>query len=486
MKKILISCVAIVLLFHQARSQSPNLVWSNPIEVADASTYGASWPRIVLADGDVPVVMWGRPSSGRVFVSRLNGGSFTTPLNIVPGGVDAFIQNWAGPDLASAGDSVFVTFKAEPTTTGRVYVVRSLDGGLTFGDTVRADYIGSDISDFPAIEVGPGGNPVVAFMRSGPGFVDPEYEVARSTDGGGTFLPPVPGSNSAPGEVCDCCPTSIEVRGDLQLLPFRNNNGNIRETWMAVSTNAGLSYDTVYRMDTTAWMLNACPSQGPDVTVAGDTIVSVWMSAASGNSQVWATAMDLNTMTVAWQKKLDSGASGAQTRPRIVATGDTLGAIWEDTRNGNPDCYFVASIRGPSGLLVGGVNAVDPDSARQDNPDLAYANGVFHIVYRDPAHARLVYRTATIDGLLDREKGIAAENFKVFPNPSTGHFSLDIPASLVEGALFRLYDLQGRLLLEKETEGRVTPIDAQDLKPGIYLGRLQSGGQTMQQKVIIY
>lgn len=485
MKQLLLFPLAVVLFFNTSFSQNPNLIWSTPIEVATGSLFGTSWPRIVLTENDVPVIMWGQPNTRSVFVSRLNSGSFTNPVRVVPQGMNAFIANWAGPDMAASGDSVFVTFKAEPIQSGKVFIVRSTDGGLNFSDTIRVDDIGSDISDFPSIELAPGGNPVVTFMHSGPTFSDPAWEVTRSQDGGNTFSPAIQASGSTPGEACDCCPTTVELSGNLEMVPFRNNDNNIRENYVAVSTNGGISYDTVYQIDTTAWFIPACPSQGPDAAFAGDTAVTIFTSAGSGTSLVYATAMDVNTWSMAWQKRIALSSSATQERPRIIAKGDTLAAMWEDYRNGDSDVYFVASVRGPSGLLTGAVNAGDPTAGRQENPDMAYANNVFHIVYRDAANVRLLYRTATMDGTVAVEEKIPA-SFKVYPNPSQGSFALEIPKPFTGSSQFSLLDLQGRTVLQKQVSQGEAIVLTEKVNAGIYFGQLENQGTVLQQKIILY
>ena len=131
------------------------------------------------------MVMWGKSNNLGVYVSTLNGTAFSSPLKVTPNGVNAFVQSWAGPGMDVLGDNVFVSFKSQPENAGFVYVVKSSDGGKTFGDTVRVS--NNNWSRFPEVAVLPNGNPVVTFMDFDPNFKDPRYVVSVSKDGGKSF-----------------------------------------------------------------------------------------------------------------------------------------------------------------------------------------------------------------------------------------------------------------------------------------------------------
>ena len=60
------------------------------------------------------------------------------------------------------------------------------------------------------------------------------------------------------------------------------------------------------------------------------------------------------------------------------------------------DCYFSWSVDGPSSLLNSGIPAVDPISGAQQNPDIIFNNGVFHIVYREVGLGNVIYRTGKL------------------------------------------------------------------------------------------
>jgi hypothetical protein len=483
MKNILLasfSCLLSLSLFAQA----PSLVWSNPVTVTTGSQWGNSWPRIALTDNSVPVVMWGSTANKEIFVSRMNGGSFSTPVPIVPSSMDAFVGNWAGPDIGTSGDTVFVAFKQSPETTGGTYIRRSLDGGQTFSDTVSIGSFGTDVTRFPAIEVESGGNPIVAFMRFDSNFADPRYEVARSSDGGQTFDLAVEGSNSSPGEICDCCPTDIFSSGSTVLLPFRNNILNIRDTWMAISTNAALSFDTVIQMDNSNWGINGCPSQGPDVTLVGDTAVCVWMTESFGDGQAWISTLDMNTYVMSSSQQIAS-VTGQQQRPRIVSSNNTVGMVWEDQRSGDFDAYIAFSTTGPSGLLSNVENVIDATSGDQTNPDITFADGVFHIIWRDVNSNSVMYRTATVINPLSITQQNPIDALQVYPNPSTSNITVELPVDATQGTVVTLINSSGRVVLVEPVSQAKFKLETEVFAAGVYILEIATEQGLLRHKVIL-
>ncbi|MCH8332130.1 MAG: hypothetical protein IH946_12295, partial [Bacteroidetes bacterium] len=144
------------------------LDWSDPMEVTDTTTFDNSRPRVAVTSSGVPVVIWGSKNFDILYVSRMDGSDFSDPMELNPTGEDIFTGDWAGPEIAAQGDTVFVTFKLKPEDNWGVYIKRSVDGGVTWDDTVRVENIDSDMTRFPTINVLPGGNPVVAFMKLDP------------------------------------------------------------------------------------------------------------------------------------------------------------------------------------------------------------------------------------------------------------------------------------------------------------------------------
>ena len=110
----------------------PIISWEEEIFVTQTNQFGNTRPRICLTAQDIPLVIFGKASSGLLYSARLNGSLFNTPLPLLPDNMTSYLTAWTGPDVASNGDTVIVVFKAQPIDFGKVYSLRSLDGGLTF------------------------------------------------------------------------------------------------------------------------------------------------------------------------------------------------------------------------------------------------------------------------------------------------------------------------------------------------------------------
>ncbi len=464
------------------------LTWSPAINVAGGTVYGTSWPRIALTANDIPVVSWGNKNTKKLYVSRLNGAAFTTPVKVTPGNSEGFVADWAGPDIGAWGDSVFCAYKSSPETPGYNYIVRSTDGGMTFSDSIRADNFAPDRSRFPAVDVLPGGNPVISFMRFDSTWSAPEYEVMQSMDGGQTFQQPVPASNAAPGEVCDCCPADIRIYGNTWLLPFRNNDVNIRDSWTAISNNSGNSFDTIARMDTSNWNIAMCPSQAADAAMKGDSLISVWTTAASGAYKVWLSAMDTSSLILAIHQPIDTSVNATQRKARMVARGDTMGLVWEDNRTNDYDIYLawnIGSIRGLSGIPE---LAVETQAGMQQNPDVIFRNGVFHIVFHDMGTNQVVYRSATITSPAGNTGDDLFQNAQIIPNPASDRMTIRFGGKWNESIAIRIQDLQGRIMSGQFVNpvggSSEIELDIAGLPSSVYVVELASGNDVLRRKLV--
>src|ERR1017187_2880839 len=112
--KTLTFVFAALLLNCSAYSQS-GLTWSSAVSVAN-SNLGNYHPRISSGNNGDAYIIWGNGNDSRVFFSKWSGTSFSTPKAISPTSIAA--ATWMGPDLASKGDTVYVTFKKTPENLG--------------------------------------------------------------------------------------------------------------------------------------------------------------------------------------------------------------------------------------------------------------------------------------------------------------------------------------------------------------------------------
>ncbi|MBL4577120.1 MAG: hypothetical protein JKX74_01530, partial [Flavobacteriales bacterium] len=339
----LILCCAVT--FGQAQT------WSIQYDVSGQG-FNNIRPRVALTTNNAPVVLWGDDANNIVYTASWNGNGFDPPVRVHSMATDAFTSYWAGPEIAASGDTVFIGLKIMPEDLHGVYSVRSIDGGQTCDDTVRIDDSMDSLTRFPTVAIATGGNPVFAYMKFDMNWMDPQYHVANSSDGGLTFNNDVNGSAQAPGEVCDCCPADLQIQGDRQVLSFRNNENNLRESWAAISNDGGATFPSAKRTDSTGWVIFSCPSVGPDAVLDGDVLTSVYMSAGSGSTKVYVSESNTTSFDIDFQSRLDNWdtVTAFSNYPRIAGDGDVIATVWQNAFFGNLNVYFAWSGAGAAGL----------------------------------------------------------------------------------------------------------------------------------------
>jgi hypothetical protein len=477
------STLSLLALLLGATTHAQQLPWSAPIEVSNSGSYGFTRPRITVCN-DVPVAVWGNSSTNKIYASRVVSGSFTTPVQVTPGDFQAFVFDWTAQEVDAAGDTLFVLFSDVNST--HAYVVRSLDGGQTFGDTARVDNMGTDVPRFPSVRVLPGGNPAVMYMRFDSNFDNPRYSVTRSTDGGATFQPDVNATTVVPGEPCDCCPGSLTSHGNRMAVLYRNNDGNIRDSWASLSLNGGASFDNGVRMDSSNWMLMSCPSSGPSGYIYGDTLVTTFMN-GNGGAKVYVSALDLNTMQPTSRKNVTL-TTGQQNYPRIAGVSDTLGVVWQQKLGTPIKIVFTASFNGING--VGNVlDTLSKNlSGNQSDPDIAYGGHKLHVVFTDEAGK--VYYTAA---------DLPQNPTDVQPVPPSGNTltatvygnTILIKAlnDLTGVCSLRIFDATGRRVLERQVSGfeleSGVACDAGLIPKGVYMVTLANGDDYLFERVAL-
>lgn len=485
MKKLVLGIITICSFTIHSTAQSAN--WNAPVTVALGTTYSNIYPRIALTTGDNPQVIWESGGTKKIYTSRWNGTGFTNPIALNPAGVFPYIATWTGAEIASSGDTVFVVFSTEPVgNTAQVYTIRSLDGGVTFQDTVRVDEIGTDIPRFPSVAVGLNGNPIVNFMRFNAAFEDPEYSISRSTTGGATYLAPINPTATAPGFVCDCCPATVVTSGNQHVLLFRNDDNNIREMWGCYSTDGSASFTAFGEVDQTNWTISSCPSSGPSGVISGDSLVSTWMS----NSDVYISSVNLNDQQIGTHRKLSPMSLGVQNYPIIAGKGDTLAIVWQNTNGGSSDIFFTYSVTGTAGLGVNIDTLTQGGVGSQTRPDIQFLNGKFHVVYSDNVGTNVWYLQGAIDpnslGLNEPE---ANANIEIFTAQTDGKTTLHVKSEVSTESTVQLVNSAGQQVsVSKQQIGKgISTISIpENIQKGIYFVVLETkAGRVYKQKVVL-
>ncbi len=441
MKKFILLLYLLVSVISSSNSQSVS--WNSPITIASGTTYSNAYPRLNLITGDVPLITWNHSSSASIYSSYLMGTSFSTPLKVNPAGTTPMLYSWAGVETTSSGDTVIAVFSASVAGVSNIYTVRSIDGGITFEDTVRASsFIGNDMAMFPSIGMGLNGNPIVSFMRMDSAMGNPEWVTSRSVDGGSTYLPDVCVSNLDPDNVCDCCPSTIVTSGTKHVTLFRNNESNIRTIYAAFSTDESATYPIQTQVDLTNWMIMACPSTGPSGVIVGDSLIYTWRS--QNTSKIYIATVNINDQQIGVHRLLSPFSVGTENYPVIAAKGDTIGVVWQENYSGATDVYFTFSTTGVAGLGINIDTLTTTMTSTQSRPDLAFNNKKFHVSFSDVIGSDIVYMQGYITNVGINEN-FTTENIQLLSAyENNGVLELKIKSTINTNAQIQATNMLGQ------------------------------------------
>lgn len=463
--------IIILALFCCLQSFAQNGInWSPAIDVAGMSMYGNLHPRIALDNSGEPMVLWGKTGANQAYFSRWNGINFSTPVLLNPG-LPVFSASWAGPDMASYGDTVYVVFKQTPEDTNHIFLIYSYNGGNTFSNPVQVDNIADSNSRFPSVAVDGNGNPLVAFMKFDPVFMNARYVVAKSNNFGNSFITDQLASKYSGGTVCDCCPATITAAGNLAAMIYRDNLNNLREMWAGISTDGGITFPNGMAVDQTNWMINACPSSGPDGVIIGDTLYSVFMSGGSGDTRNYWSKSSISAMQTGISNALVPNTNGLedQNYPRIAHWGNAVAIAWVQVVSGTQELALLFTQDITSGFPVN-YDTVDLNGI--ENVDIAINNGTIHVVWEDNNSGTVKYRKGTFQSTM----GLTQDNgnlLSVFPNPVTGDL-ITVQSPNEMDAAYEIFDLSGRSLMQGQLKGNVQKINIFSLSEGIYLIKIKA------------
>lgn len=473
------SLLLLVSGFSACTLCAQTLNWTTEVTVANGSTYGNVRPRVAATDNNIPLVVWGGGLANEpLYYARGNGAAFGMAMALST--VDPAVMDWQGHDVGSNGDVVYVVFKQQPEMMGNIYIKKSIDGGVTWSDTVRVDGMNPN-TRFPSIAVTDVGNPAVMFMSFDTTWMAATYVVTNSTDGGQTFPMPVNASGVGGSDVCDCCPGYITTEGSNQAPAWRRNSNNRRDMWTAISTNAGSSFPAGIDVDNTDWLISACPSSGPSPHLNGDTITTVFMSGAGGGNRIYISTFSISTQMMGFTTELATNISSTadQDYPFISGNGDTMMVVWQQVDGSNMNTYYTWSLTGAAGLVNNAVLLNSSTAGTQQNPHVSYADGMFHVVFTNLANGNVVYKSATIVPNGELEISQPAVYTYPVPSSSTVTISLSEKAQNVE-----VFDVTGKQVYSSALNNASVAIIPKQ-EPGMYFTRiLLSSGQVLTSEIV--
>ena len=204
---------------------------------------------------------------------------------------------------------------------------------------------------------------------------DTDVYFSRSVDAGATWSesdvrldtddPGAAGSN-VPRICCD---------GDRVCVVWSDQRGTLSEIRANRSADGGATWLAAdVRVDRDA------PADGsswnPDVCCVGDSVYAVWQDSRNGLSDIYfSRSLDGGATWSATDVRLDTDVAGAAMSefPRIVCSGSLLYVVWQDERAGDPDVHCNVSADGGVTWLATDMrlDTDDPGAARSLQPHVA-------------------------------------------------------------------------------------------------------------------
>ncbi len=465
LKILVLWCVFCIPVY--AFSQS-GLSWSPAIPVA-AAGFGSSSPRLALLADGTPVAVWGKSGiTPQIWCAHWNGTAFSPPVQVNTAAISPGVYDFGGLDVAAFGQQVFIVF--ENFNQG-IFLAHSNDSGASWQPPVTVyatpPGMGTTIS---AIATNASGNPLVTFLLQTSAETDAHVHLARSTDGGLNFTEFTNASAPAGdnGQACECCYQDILTVGDdTVFIAFRANRNNLRDMWVTRSTDGAGTFMAACDADSQDWVVSACPFSGPRLArLAGDSLLTVWMSKGSGATRVYASTLHGGTMEKGSELGF-SGSSGAavfnQNHPDVAGMRDTVAMIWEESgfSGTGQDLVCAFSTSGAGGLTTNVV--AQPEAGTQKLPQLSYSNGIFHLLYVNGTQG-LAYRQAEIVAPADAGEVFSKrDRVRIQPNPASDF--LNLQTTITIGSVEVITVTGYTILTPPPKQGA---LNVSNLLPGVY------------------
>lgn len=283
------------------------------LAAAAALTLAGVQPQLA-SDGRAIYLTFARSNVIHVVRSDDGGTTFGTPVALPDAGRLA-VGSHRGPRIAATDTTLLVSAISGQRgggADGDVRVYRSTDGGRTWSAPAI-------VNDVPA--AAREGLHAMAATRSGLvvlAWLDLREKGTRlyaaiSRDHGGTWSPDTLVYASPSGSICECCHPSIAIgeEGGIAIM-FRNSIGGNRDMYAAVSTD-GRTFAAARKLGTGTWPLNACPMDGGAIGLTAAGPVATWRRA---------TSIYLSTPDVP-ERELGSGRDAT-----LHVTGDQIDVAW--------------------------------------------------------------------------------------------------------------------------------------------------------------
>ncbi|MES2523655.1 MAG: sialidase family protein [Gemmatimonadota bacterium] len=359
-----------------------------PIETASVPTGVGAAPVVALDSAGRRAIAWvsapDSGSDGHLHVSV--DGRPPTEIRDALGAIEAHGE--APPKLvyerSGTLHALYVVAKVVPGRrfpTSALRHISSRDGGRTWtppASVTDAAVFGS--YNFHALHVSAEGVLYASWLDGRDG--KSATYLTRSTDGGATWEA---NRRVAPGEACPCCRTAIATAtGGIVYIAWRTvMPGNIRDIVVARSSDGGVTFAPPVRVHADDWVFEACPHAGPSMATDPDGRLHVtWWTGKDGNAGVFYAQSTDGATTFARPVALGVAAFSRASHVQL-ALGDSgrIAAVWDDGTLTSPE--IVLRVSRDNGTSFGAPARLSDEGRAATYPMLVWSGSALTVAWSE-------------------------------------------------------------------------------------------------------
>jgi hypothetical protein len=194
--------------------------------------------------------------------------------------------------------------------------------------------------------------------------------------------------------VCFCCKTAVVARGRDVFVAWRHLfPGGVRDIAVARSADGGRTFQEPVRVSEDNWKIDACPDDGPAMTVDGDGALHVaWPTLVTDpdtrRMAIFESTSRDGGVTFSPRARVDEANSGPA-HPRLATTGGGRSAVvWDELAQGTRRVLFRPAGGAAAPLTTGGVASY---------PAIAAVGDGFVVAWTDQAEGASVIRAIRVN-----------------------------------------------------------------------------------------
>ena len=380
--------------------------FSTPIIVNSNSELGLSRPRIIVDNNGVPIVMWTSIDDEKIYISKYNGSVFAEPISILPIDFTFYGNENYGPEIDNNGDTVAIVLYNTEDKINNVYIIYSLDGGLTFSEPIKIAEE-ETLIEGAGIHISSNNIPIVTYENlpfSGEADQLVSFGQFVVSDPGIIFENFIIADLLSDGTPCECCLGHLTSNEQNIVFTYRNNINNVRNMFACTYNNLTESFNQGFPIDSYDQSLSVCPTEGPKSLLIDDYLITTFKSYAYSPARMGATVYDLVNNVMLDESVVDWGQGyGVQSLPEIAGNDSVFAVVWKEFRYYNYDIFISlktfpldnTELNFSSSISI---SSSEPNSQTANDftsVDIAAYNDEFHMIYLDYNDNIIYYRNYT-------------------------------------------------------------------------------------------